>query len=686
MTELVKDTTWIRRSFFSPPENTNDLKRFSRSEGGWLKFMDTTLGGNTAINAPYQFTRYADIKERRLLPDVGKGMGAYYSQYIDDWGHNVHFRMGIPSFAGIVPFAMKAINGPAARYVATGRVPGYFSALGRIGGYIVSAAFWEITLLSMFISTIIDLTHSRFYYLKPTMFQYWKTVQTILNVLSANLGISIPTERAGGESLTQLDANILGDAKAALPDTFRTPVIPGGTPDIGVDAHAVASRAQALQIRHQQEMIALLEGFNHQYTANDLIRAVEERMRSGSLNNGNKGSLKPSMTNATLDAYMNSFTFGPYSEEVDEEVEGKDMKESISKVATQAGDAASSSESGLSKWFKSTTDSFTKLVDNGSPDKAALADKLLAELRDGSQWCSFRVDNAVDSVGESFSNSSEKSDIANIFNNLSQIGRSARFNLAGGTTGITMLDAGIEAATGAIGDALIDGLSTAVNFVSPVIGLLYGAQIEIPKRWGSSSTSMPTTTFELELKAGYGNVISYYQDILFPLSMLLAMALPRGTGPQSYGSPFYVQYYSKGRSQVKIGLVSSLSITRGTGAAPWHKRGWPMGVRVSMTVEDMSEVMFTPIAQGLKVEGLGAAGAGLLSPIDENAMGDYLAVLSALGMNEQEYFLPRLKRRFSNLINDFNGWMSPQRWMALGVDTAVGDLLKSASNATTIRN
>ena len=685
---LLKDTSWIRSSFLSIPESVDDIDRYRRS-GGWLKFMDTTLGGNTAINAPYQFCRYADIKERRLLPDVGKGMGRYYSKHIDDWGHNVHFRMGVPAFTGVIPFAMKAVNGPAARYVATGRVPGYFSTVGRIAGYIISAAFWEITLLTAFISTMIDLTHSRFYYLKPTMWQYWRTVQTMLNTLSANLGISIPSKATGvtntaDGAMTMADGASIEHARTALPDIFGGNGLPGGS-DLGVDVHAVASRAQALQIRHQEEMYELVSNFSANTTPDEIASMIEQRIRGGTINGGNnRGNLRPKLTNATLSAYESSFNFGPYEENVDEETRSADLKESISAIAKKAGDEAGKNENGLSEWFKETVDSFTPLTKQDNPYRAPLADKLLAELRDGSQWCSFRVDSAADSVGESFSNQSQQSDIGNLFNNLSQTIRNATFNLGGGKTGIPLIDGAVSTVAGGLADMFVDGTATTFQFLNPVIGLMYGAQIEIPKRWSSSSTSLPSTTFDITLMAGYGNVLSYYQDVLFPLCMLLSMALPRGTGSQSYGAPFYVQYYSKGRSQVRIGLVSSLSVTRGVGNAPWHKRGWPMGVKVSMTIEDMSEVMFSPVAQGIMIQGPGASVLG--SPIDENAMGDYLAVLSALGMNEQEYFLPRIRRRFNSLINNFNSWLSPQRWMALGTDTAVGSMLATIFNQTSVRN
>ena len=123
----VKDTSWIRNNF-GPGRirEYNDYNRYNRTMESWLNFQDTTLGGNFAINAPYQF----------------KGMGRWYSSNIQKWGHNVHFRCGVPAYSGLLTYAMSATDGATARMVATGRTPGIFNAVGAITGFIISAAFW----------------------------------------------------------------------------------------------------------------------------------------------------------------------------------------------------------------------------------------------------------------------------------------------------------------------------------------------------------------------------------------------------------------------------------------------------------------------------------------------------------------------------------------------------------------
>ena len=52
---------------------------------------------------------------------------------------------------------------------------------------------------------------------------------------------------------------------------------------------------------------------------------------------------------------------------------------------------------------------------------------------------------------------------------------------------------------------------------------------------------------------------------MVPLSMLLAGALPKSTGKHSYDAPFLVEIYDKGKAQTRLGIIDSISITRGVG-------------------------------------------------------------------------------------------------------------------------
>lgn len=662
--EELKDTGWIRSNFghfFA--RQYNDSNRYHRSEG-WTNYEDTTLGGNHAINAPYQFTRYADIKEMRMAPNVGKGMGRWYSNNINKWGHNVHIRCGIPAYNGVLSYAISAIDGATARMVATGRTPTVFNVMGRIAGFLVSAAFWEVTLIAVLVNKFIEFTNTRFYYLKPAMFQYWSTVQTMVNTVSANLGLSL------GGSLANPDQNInqdiLSHARDALPNTFRNPVIGNGEKDIGLDIHAIASRAQALQVQQEEHIRKKMESYSFSNKSpTQIAREMEQMMLSGpAYQSNNNKSLKPYMENATLAAYKAAWmTQKGYNVEVEEDTIGKSIFEN-NPQPSQNGVSADS----IKTWFKETVDSWA----GTASENPGLGQRVIGEFRDGSAWFSLRV-NGADSVGESFSNSTTQSEVGNIFNSLAEKARAFTFNTGGGKTGIGPLDAMIDGVAGAAADFLTSAQSETpiLKFLNPVIGLLYGAQIDAPKRWSSSNASLSNMRFKLELRAGYGNALSYLQDIVVPTCMILAAGLPRGAGPQSFGSPFYVEYYSKGRGQSRVGLITSISVERGVGNKGWTRRGFPLGVDINVEITDMTEAVFSPTVTNLDIMGK------WINPLEENAMGDYLAVLSALGINEQVYFLPRLNRRVNKFISEINTWTSPARWAALSVETFPGRIINA---------
>lgn len=698
---FVRDTQWVKYAFiantnivgsvggihyyFKTKQHTsNDAKMLNQRTGGFFKFTDTTLGGNTAINVPYQFTRYADIKERRLFPKVGKGMGEWYSKTIDDWGHNVHFQVGVPAFTSVIAYAMRAIDAPTARYVATGRVPGLLNNIGKIAGFVVSVAFWEISLLSIMANAMFQLMNTRFYYLKPTMFSFWEGVQTLLNTISANLGIVMQPSSTEEATATGFSAGFYKQVREALPNTFRNPVNGHNFSnlDIGIEAHAVASRAQALQVRYQQAWEEFQEQGIGRMDPMTLYNAFASSMNAAKIGEGNIDHLSPTLTNGTLAAYMKSYvgSLRIFDPRIPESTAGQSLDEVQS---YQNYDDKQYLKNTIMDYMSTSVDSAEEMFGIAGAGRDPLSNVIVAEARDGSQWFSLRVSNSMDSVSESFSNQSETSEVGSIFNKLSDTARAFWFNTAGMNTGIEMIDNAMNSVAD-MATGFLDGVnktSGALNFVNPILGAIYGAKIDAPKRWRESSANMANTSFKLELRCGYGNIVSYMQDILFPLCMCLQLVLPRGTGPQSYGSPFYVKYYSKGRAQVQIGLVSSMTITRGTGNTPWSRYGLPMGVDIDFTIESMYDKMFTPSSQSISL------GNVLINSIEETQMGDYTAVLSALGLNEQEYYRQRYSRRIGKLLREFDKWLSPQRYAAAaGNFIATTPILSWYADQTSVRN
>jgi hypothetical protein len=137
-------------------------------------------------------------------------------------------------------------------------------------------------------------------------------------------------------------------------------------------------------------------------------------------------------------------------------------------------------------------------------------------------------------------------------------------------------------------------------------------------------------SYKMELRSPYGHPMARMQYEMIPMMMILAMALPRSTGKQSYTSPFLVEAYCQGRGQVRIGLIDSVTITRGVGNMPWSKKGEPRGIDVDFSIMDLSSIMTMPLNSDQEMFD------------DENAYTDYLATLGGLSLSDQIYSLRKL--------------------------------------------
>ena len=142
--------------------------------------------------------------------------------------------------------------------------------------------------------------------------------------------------------------------------------------------------------------------------------------------------------------------------------------------------------------------------------------------------------------------------------------------------------------------------------------------------------------------------------------MLLAGALPLATGNSSYRSPFLCEVYSRGMAQIRLGMIDSLSITRGVGTLGWNKDRKPLGIDVSFSVVDMSSIMYVPIAAGFSpldiLDGAKSFAAKLFA--EDSTYHDYLAVVSSMTLSSQIYQIPKLVRNLTRGVADFSSWFS----------------------------
>ena len=643
MGPLMKDSSWVRQSFLVGSDKNgkanlddDDIRNRVLSNARF-KFTDTTPGGNMCINPPPQFCRAADPKVKGLFGG-SSGMGRYYSEAIDDNNQIIHMRFGVPAFNSLTTFFTGFYNTGAGQLARTGRSSSAFYMLGRAAGFVVSIMSWKLLavhLIGVGLKFLAGKPTSKFYYLKPTMPLYWHAVQTMVNHIAVSRGI-VPrigsTEDGNRNDKYEFDQDALKKLHNLIPEIFME----SGS----IDVFAMSTRGQRLAKKYRDRMIEASNGDTAGFNQR-LRSAVSDQLGED--------------TKPTFLGYLENYLKSAFSQ----------PKE----TSSGEGEASASTES-----FKPDELSNDTFLDYF----------LDAEMDDGGAFASFRV-NSTGQVSESFSNTVQESELAGKINGMSSSSRSTNFSLANGNLDdgiIGKVVGGVMSAVKDVATGIMDSLS-----VSGLAALGGAALVDIPKHWQSSSANLPRANYTISLVSPYGNPISQLLNIHVPLAMLLAGALPLSTGKQSYTSPFLLELYDQGRCQTRLGMIDSLTVTRGTANLGFDRDGHAMAIDVTFSVVDMSSIMHMPISEGFSVTRAlvggaagavaggavgAAAGAAVANGIfdEDTVFSDYMNILAGMGLADQIYQIRKLKLNMTRQMTDFKNWTSPARLASFA-----GDLL-----------
>jgi hypothetical protein len=638
------DASWLRQAFILPSTEkslTPQDKIHRNYSAAFTKFTDTTPGGNFTINNPPQPCRNADrknlalrkyLKQEQPNRQDSKGMGRYYSEAYDDNSVKVHLSFGVPEFNSITRFFSNFYDPEMGLMARTGETGGLAYDLGKAVGWLVSAPLIPFVMAGSLLRFLSGKPSAKYYYVKPTMGPYWNAVNIMANKLAVNIGIqdgvfgdttydedtSSLTKAESGSSIHRADysSDTRGSGNVTwkeyskiLPKVFRK--------EGGIDVYAMATRAQRM---HDAQLTAEINAIESAKSQVDLENKLRDVMNMNFDANTNKKSIKE---------YTQNY---------------RDSKLAAVKEAESSAKAAAPNP----ETFKSDDKSFVAAFQ--------------AELRDGSNWVAFRLDEAG-SIGESFNNTTKEPSIAATINGISAKAQEARVNTMNLNLGAGVIGDTLKAFMGAATDVAM-GLADGVG-LSGLAVLGGGAYADIQNVWDNSSASLPTESFTIQLRTPYGNKVSIFQNLYMPLAMLLAGALPLSTGPSSYTSPFMCQCFVPGRMQTRCGMITDLSITRGTSNAGWSVDGLPLGIDITFTVTDMSSIMHVPLDER----------AGILD--DDNAFNDYMAVLGALGIAEQFYPVQKLKRNMATKYRQFESMFSTAHTAQWAAGTMPGRVMSA---------
>lgn len=657
--DQIQDYHWVSETLYAKGfylEEEFERNRFYSTAD--RKFEDTSLGGNYVCNPRPGFTPFADPPKPGLVPDrnaftvasrmTNQGMGAYYSEAIDDSYQVIHMRFGKPEFNSLISFFTGFYDVGAAYLANSGRVTGLAFTAGQVGGAVVGfvalggVLFFGLMAAAYIASGlkgILATNPTKFYYSRPNMPVYWSAVTTIVNQLATHKGM-FPTQsgdqRIGEEQ--QFDKEMHDSIKQLLPGVFD---------DSGyINVKNLVTRVERINMRL---LNAQKQAIENAASYEELQSAMQSAFNNAQAND-NGLTLEE-----LINKWKNSFTGGSQEKSEKPKMEtimGGTLEERL------ASESGAVSQEQLEKEAKKTYN--PTLSERLLSKISGFKEFLDAEFSDGSAFATFRVDH-TGSVSESFSNATKPSDLAQKFNSTSAQGRAAYYTFAGGDIGAgagMIVDAGKEFLAGALHTLKIDGL----------LSVMGSAYVDIPDHWENSVASLPSKTYSMRLVAPYGHPVSQLTNIYIPLAMILAGALPHAAGRQAYTQPFLCELYDQGRAVTRCGIIESLQITRGVSNLGFTKNKDMLAVDVQFSVKDLSSVMYVPIQ-------IGSIDPFETINVHDSTYSDYMATLGSATLGEQIYRGQKLKLRVKNwLRGDIRMLTSQEHWAGVIRDLPIVNL------------
>lgn len=308
---------------------------------------------------------------------------------------------------------------------------------------------------------------------------------------------------------------------------------------------------------------------------------------------------------------------------------------------------------------------------------------------EGNKYLAFRIEKGQDNASENISNTTRDSSLASRLNGLVEEHRSRTTGAVGASTGVRAWTQQVFGKATAVVDKVKKLFSSdASNFVENFNNLCdYGSvgtgYYDLPQEWGGANfTRSVSLNFRFRSKTG-GDNVSIFTNIFVPLTCLMAMALPRATGKATYTSPFIIRCWCRGMFSIPAGYVTTMNITRGDSEYGWSRLRLPTVVNVSMSITDLSPIMFI----GMADSGKWIRGWSDIF-VSNTKFHDYIATLTGLGIKQRLYYFTQVRKNAAAKIlaaKNASVFSSPvYAGMRLG-DTTIGRTIGAMSPITSMR-
>lgn len=213
--------------------------------------------------------------------------------------------------------------------------------------------------------------------------------------------------------------------------------------------------------------------------------------------------------------------------------------------------------------------------------------------------------DAITTKNESFSNSTMDSQLASKINSFSDTAKEIQF-LIGDKSAQMVNDVAsstlvqeAQSTIDSIVDSVLGGNAIFDDLANQFANVAVGGKILFPKIYQDSSFDQ-SFDFDLKLRCPNPTPLNWYLDIMRPLAYIYALVLPRATdGNNGYKTPFIVRGFYKNICNIDMGIVSSVSVTKGKEGS-FTPEGYPTEVDVTISIEDLYNVLFMSKMSTLK--------------------------------------------------------------------------------------
>lgn len=289
-----------------------------------------------------------------------------------------------------------------------------------------------------------------------------------------------------------------------------------------------------------------------------------------------------------------------------------------------------------------TTDNSGEMVyetsGGGENEEEGTSIDALEDLLANYNFVQFYVDRDQSGVNEGFGNATSESAMKGMFDSGSNLFKEVSFivNSAVGDDNLIndmneFLDSSLDSLASNIGSNSITGVLS--RFINVSTNVVKGENVIMPDVWQSSEYSK-SYNLTMHLKSIYGTKFGWFLQVGVPWMHALALAIPKQTTANTYGSPFLVKASMDGIFVCNLGIVTELSINKAVNAESWTVDGLPNEVDISMTITDLySDLSMSPQSDPLLF-------------INNTSLIEYLAISCGLSI-----LAPNIRAKTSMYVN-----------------------------------